>query len=236
MNNDGIELLDSIRHKNVKIDAALVDVPSNRINAVNIMANELANLVHEYPIFISKSKNTGLFGLTALLGLHSGENLFIRDNRWHANYLPLDILRRPFQAMLHEDDDFSKGQIAIDINSEQVKSGKGEVLFDSEGESSAYLERIKQTFSQILAGSEHTKACMKSMAELNLIEPIDLQFDSIRGGKFTFNGLYRVNKDVLSNLSGDALETAHKNGVLQIAHLIMSSGAHLQKLINWSNE
>ncbi len=236
MNSDGIELLDSVRHKNVKVDTSLVNIPVNQVNAAYIIVNEIANLSHEYPIFFRKDANTGQFGLVVLLGLHSGENLFIRDNKWHANYLPLDVLRRPFQAMLKEDDNFSGGRIAIDMHSEQVKAGKGEALFDESGNETAYLERVKQTFSQIMGGAEYTKDCMQKMAKLNLIESVSLKFDSVRGKELVVNGLYSINKDNLAALHGDELQLAHNEGLLQIAHLTMSSGSHIQKLINWSNE
>ncbi|MFC3122238.1 SapC family protein [Agaribacter flavus] len=236
MQKESVELLDNIRHKDVTVDNNLFDIPANHVNTVYIVMTELANLVHEYPIFITKQPNSEAFGLNALLGLHPGENLYLQNGQWDARYLPLDILRKPFQAVLAKQDDFSQGNIAIDLSSPQVTSKKGEALYDESGQATPYLERIKQTFTQLMGAMDYTNKRLQRMAELGLIQAITLQFDDISGEKTSLNGLHSINKDALAALSGSELEEAHKDGILQICHLIMSSGAHVQKLINWSKQ
>ncbi len=236
MTKNTIELLDSVKHRNVKVDTSLVDVPHNKMNTATVMVVELVTLVHEYPIFITKNPNTGQFLFSALLGIESGENLYIKDNVWQARYLPLDVLRRPFQAMLAQEDDFSGGRIAIDMANPQVISSEGERLFDQQGEPTDYLKRIQTTFAQLMGSTEQNKAVLEGLYKYNLLESINLELD-LGGLKPTnMNGLYTINKDSLAKLSGEALEDCHQKGLLQVCHLIMSSGTHVEKLIRWSKE
>jgi len=94
------------------------------MNSASVSVSELATLIHEYPIFITKNPNTGQFLFSALLGIDSGQNLFIQNNVWKAKYIPLDVMRRPFQAMLQEEGNFSNGRIAIDIDNPVVQEKK----------------------------------------------------------------------------------------------------------------
>lgn len=236
MTKNTLELLDSVKHRNVKIDTSLVDVPHNQMNSTTIMVGELATLVHEYPIFIIKNPNTGQFLFSALLGLESGENLYIKDNTWQARCTPLDILRRPFQAMLAKEGDFSGGRIAIDVTNPQVINNKGESLFDQQGEPTDYLKRVQKTFAQLMGSTEQNKAVLEGLYKYDLLEPISLELDLGGAEPTKMNGLYAINKESLAKLNGEALEACHQEGLLQVCHLIMSSGAHVEKLIRWSKE
>jgi hypothetical protein len=236
MTKNTLELLDGVKHRNIKIDTSLVDVPHNHMNTANVIVGELATLVHEYPIFMTKNPNTGQFLFTALLGIVSGENLFIKNNKWQARYLPLDVIRRPFQAMLAEEGNFSGGRIAIDLANPQVQLQQGENLFDEKGEPSEYLKRIQNTFAQLMGSSEQNKAVLDGLYKYNLIESVSLSLDLGGESPTQMNGLFTINKDNLAKLSGDDLEACHTQGLLQVCHLIMSSGAHVEKLIRWSKD
>lgn len=236
MTKTTIELLDSIHHKSLRIDTTLVDVPHNHINAANVSVTELATLNHEYPIFITKNPHTGKFLFSAILGIHSGQNLYIQEGKWKANYLPLDVLRKPFQAMLEKEDSFSGGRIAIDVSSPVIGTQKGELLFDDEGKPTAYLQRIQDTFGQLMGSIKATEDVLDGLYKHDLLEAVTLEFDLGNGNVEKMNGLYAINKKVLSSLTGVALEECHKAGLLEVCHLVMSSGAHVQKLIQWARE
>jgi len=236
MTNNTLELLDSAKHRHIKIDTSLVDVPHNKMNTATVTVGELVNLIHEYPIFIIKNPNTGQFLFSALLGIESGENLYIKNNAWRSRYLPLDILRRPFQAMLSKENDFSGGRIAIDLANPQVKNNIGESLFDQQGEPTDYLKRIQNTFAQLMGNTAQNNVVLEDLYKYDLLESIVLELDLSGNEPTKMNGLYTINKENLANLTGAALEDCHKKGLLQVCHLIMSSGAHVEKLIRWTKE
>lgn len=235
MEKQDIQLLDKVKHKDIKINTQAVDVLQNQVNVAFVVVNELSAITHEYPIFITKNPNTGQFQLVALLGFKSGENLFIQDGKWQATYLPLDILRRPFQAMLEKEGDTSSGRIAIDMSSEQVQTNKGEPLFNDDGSATEFLQRVQTSFSQLMGGTERTTQILQTAGELGLIEGINLDIELPNGEKRGLNGLYAFNQEAVTQLTGANLETCHQQGVLQVCHLVLSSGLHLNKLIKWAS-
>ncbi|WP_017446592.1 SapC family protein [Gayadomonas joobiniege] len=235
MQKPNLELLDKEKHKSLKIDTSNMDLEINRANAAFVVVNELSTICHEYPVFISKNPRTGQFQLTAVLGFESGQNLYLQNGKWDATYLPLDILRRPFQAMV-DDEDTSSGRIALDVDSEMVRTQRGQALFDENGDASPYLQRIQQTFSQLMAGANRSQEILKQADEMELLEQVTVSMDKKDGEKVTLNGLYAFKQEAIAELTGEALEKAHKSGILQVCHLVLCSGVHLQKLVNWADQ
>lgn len=236
MSKPDLQLVNTQAHKHLKIQSTKYNVSENQINATIVVAGELSALVHEYPIFITRSQQGAPYQLTALLGLHSGENLFLQGDTWRANYLPLDILRRPFQAFIPDPSHPTKGSIAIDLNSELVSETDGETLFLENGDATDYFKRIETTFSQLMGGNTFTAELLEKAADLGLLEQVNLNFDLPNGQKANLNGLFVFNKEAVSALSGEALEQCHQLGLLQVCHLVLSSSIHLDKLIKWSGE
>lgn len=233
MKQPQIELVNTEAHKDVKIDTTKQDIPENHVNAVVVVVGELNTLIHEYPIFITKTSDTEQYQLTAILGLKSVQNLYLDGDNWRANYLPLDVLRKPFQAYVPDPKDLSKGSIAIDIASDKVNYTKGESLFDEAGESTPYFKRIESTFGQLMGGTTYSAELLKLADDLNLLEQINLNFDLPNGKTASINGVYQFDKKAITELRGADLEKCHESGLLQVCHLALSSTINLQKLINW---
>lgn len=230
------ELLNSDQHGNLRIKIDQLDTPENRSNTALVTIGELSTLVHEYPIFISKSPSSGEFQLMAILGFSADENLYLQSNRWEAIYLPLDISRRPFQAYVPDANKLDQGRIAIDTSSVQISENEGEALFDEQGEATDYLKKMQTIFAKLMGGMTQTREILKQADKLKLIEAISLNIEIPARGKASLNGLYSFDKKALTSLRGDALQQAHDAGILQVSHLLLSSTLHLQKLINWASK
>ncbi len=235
-NNNKVALLNSQTHHNIKILQKKYNTEQNRINVVNVVISELKMLVHEYPIFMTKHPKTDQLQLVAILGFKLGENLYLDGDHWRATYLPLDIMRRPFQAFIPEQDSYGKGHIAIDLSAEQVSTSEGTALFDEQGNKTAYMQRIEKTFSEIMLGSQQTQRLLQQADELGLVEGITLDIELPTQGKVSLNGLFAFNKSAVDKLTGNSLQETHQSGLLQVIHLVLSSSLHLQKLINWSTQ
>lgn len=229
-----LELLSNDKHRKLRVDNQLVNCKHNQVNISTVTVSELSTIIHEYAVFITKNPTTEKYQLVALLGFNSGENLYLQYDQWQATYIPLDILRRPFQAYMPDPDNIKEGQIALDMASEQISEVKGLPLFDNDGQASEYLKKIQQTFAELMSSSVQTRELLTQAEQLNLIEPVTLNIEIPNAENKTLNGLFRFNNEALTNLSGMELEEAHKSGLLQVCHLLLSSSIHLQKLINWS--
>lgn len=236
MTKNKIELLDPLNHLHIKVNTNLVDVPEYSVNAVSIVASELSTLSHEFPIFITKNPQTEQYQLTAILGFDRGENLYLQDGQWQATYLPLDILRRPFQIFFPDEKNPSQGHIAVDTESKLIQTAKGEPLFDQKGRNTDFLKRIEQSFSQLMGGMPHTQELLNKASELELLEPISLNLDIPNKETKSVSGLYNFNQEAVTKLSGKKLKEAHDAGILQVCHLVLSSSLHLNKLIKWVSE
>ncbi|MBU2880833.1 SapC family protein [Psychrosphaera sp. B3R10] len=230
------ELVNTEAHKHLKINTQQVNVVENKVNACVVVAGELSTLVHEYPIFISKSQQTQQYQLTAILGLHSGENLYLDGEKWRAKFLPLDILRKPFHAFIPDPSKPAKGSIAIDLNSAMVNENDGQSLFEDDGNATDYYKRIETTFAQLMGGSKYSADLLQLAADLELLEQVSLDIDLPNDQKTSLTGLYVFDQEKLTALTGEKLEKCHQSGLLQVSHLVLSSSVHLQKLINWFNE
>jgi hypothetical protein len=236
MSTSKITLVDSIQHKDLRVNNTNYNTPQNQINMSVVVSGELSSLIHEYPIFVTKNADTGQFQLSAILGFEKGENLYLDGETWRAKHLPLDVLRRPFIVHLPEGEMTEGARLALDMNSDLVSSAEGEALFDDKGEPSEYLQRVQQTFAQLMSGSKHTRELLQTANEFGLLESISLNIDLIEQGTMNLSGLYTFNQKAVSELSGNKLKTCHQNGLLQVCHLVLSSALHLDKLIQWKRQ
>ncbi|GAB5379470.1 MAG: hypothetical protein Alis3KO_28660 [Aliiglaciecola sp.] len=234
MSEPKLELVNFDAHKKIKISNTNFDIAENHVNAVTVVANELSTLIHEYPIFITKHAKTGHYQLMAILGFESGQNLYLDGQSWRGSFIPMDILRRPFHAYIPDQKNPSQGQIAIDLAHSWVNEAQGQSLSDEQGKATDYFKRIENIFSQLMGGNSYTVNALQVAEEHDLIESITLSVDLPNGAKKTLNGLYSFNQGKLTALTGEALEQCHKSGLLQICHLMLSSGANIQKLVSWS--
>ncbi len=228
-----LELVNFEAHKKVKISNTNFNIAENHVNSVTVVANELSTLVHEYPIFITKHAISGQYQLLAILGFESGQNLYLDGESWRGSYIPMDILRRPFHAYIPDKNNPAQGQIAIDLAHPWVNETQGYSLADDHGKASDYFKRIEKTFSQLMGGNSYTSNALQVADELNLLESVTVSVDLPNGEKKTLNGLYSFEQEKVTALTGEALEKSHQVGLLQICHLMLSSGANLPKLIGW---
>ena len=235
MSSSKIELLDSVKHRDLRVNINQYNYQQNHINSCVVMVGELSSLIHEYPIFITKNPETGQFQLSAILGFEKGENLYLAGDAWRAKYLPLDILRRPFRAHLPEGEFTVGGRLALDFSNPLFNLSTGERIFDDSGKPTKYLERIQKTFAQLMSGTKQTREILKQASELGLLEPIELNVDLVDENKITLNGLYTFNQKAIADLTGNKLKACHQVGVLQVCHLVLSSALHLDKLVQWKH-
>ncbi|MEH6711587.1 MAG: SapC family protein [Paraglaciecola polaris] len=240
-----LQLLSPQEHGQLRIIQGEYLDPSFAVNLSTVMVSELAFLAHEYPLFFYKSARSGEFQLAALLGFESGQNLFLDNGNWMSRYVPLDIQRRPFQ--LHVPDASAvnhasiqtgvptSGHLAIDPTSPQFSETKGESLYNDDSSATVTLLHYQTLFSHLLSAAEQTRSVIATLVQHELLEAIELNV-TLKNGDITLNDLYAVNVKKLNGLTGETLQACHDKGVLQVCHLLMSSGAHLEMMIERANK
>lgn len=228
-------LLDKNKHKNTRILTGRGAEFGENIHLLPVIIDELANLVLEYPVCLIKNNETGQFGLQALLGFDVGENLFLQNNEWAANYLPLHIKRQPFMVGVNakqgEQPSPENTMITINTESTRVQETSGELIFDENGNITPFMQEINKLLSILVSGMLRTDAFIKALSTHNLIEPIQLTVNLLNSEEKRFDGIYTINEEKLKQLDSNTLADLNNKGYLQACYLLLASMGNIQKLI-----
>jgi hypothetical protein len=220
--------LNSLAHRHVRVRAEASAKFGDNQRFVPVVITEFPLLVTHYPILLSKDSDTGAFFCGAMLGVDEGENLFLKEGTGHEGYRPLNLQRAPF---------FVSGEdLAIDLDHSRISADTGQLLFNDEGEPTAYLESIKSAFQHLKPGTEMTKRFIETLLSLNLLEPIDIVLGFDDGTKRNLADLYTVNQEVLRKLPDAAVIDLFRRGYLQLIYLLIASLKQIPVLAQRKNE
>ena len=231
--------LDSRAHRDLRISRH-TSPQAAQVDAVSVVPREFQRLVAHYPIFFTKSAESGRFEPAVLLGFQKKENLFFVEGRWDVAYVPLQIQRQPFSLVPRRSEAPGGGQgsldIALDISSSQVQTGEGERLFDDNGQPSKYLQSVTSILSTLVSGSAEGYAFTAKLAELNLIEPVGINIEFVDHSEAKLQGLYWIAAAALKGLSGAQLAELRDRGFLEWLYFQMASVSHISSLVARKNK
>jgi len=225
-------------HRDVRIAAKRPTRENAEVNAVSVIPREFPRLLANYPIFYTKNMETGRFEPSALLGFQPRENLFFLDGQWDAAYVPLQIQRLPFSLVTRRAED-SEGKppsldVAIDL-SQTVESHEGERLFLDDGQPTKFLQNITSMLSALVSGSTEAYALTGRLAELNLIEPVQIDIEFVDGSETKLQGLYWIAAAALKALPAAQLAELRDREFLEWMYFQMASIAHVSALVARKN-
>jgi hypothetical protein len=231
-------VLDNQIHRQLRIAAPRCEGYA-AVNAVSVIPREFPRLLAHYPIFFTKSADTGQFEPAALLGFRRDENLFCSEGRWDAAYVPLQIQRQPFSLMPGPSAGSGGGQstlnVALDMDSPQVQAREGELLYSEDGQATRYLQNITSMLSALVSGSTESYAFTRRLAELELIEPLQIKIEFVDGSDIQLQGLYWIAETRLKALPAPQLAELRDREFLQWLYFQMASVAHMSELIARKN-
>jgi hypothetical protein len=206
-----IELLSAAHHGNLRLRPPGEPKP----HFVQIVAGEFAAAAASCPILFTKEATTGSFFAGALCGLKPGESFLLEESD-RGGFTPLSVQRDGF---------FIAGEhIAIDRNCRRFSETEGEPLFDGTSQPGLALRRIQRALGHLKAGIEMTDRFIRALAELKLIEPIDISLSFDTGGeRLVLRGLYTVSLDGLRTLSDAVAIRLLRAGYMQLAYTMTAS-------------
>lgn len=195
------------------------------INSVPLMAVELPQAAHDYPIVFAGSGDQIMPAV--ILGLRGNENLFLTpQGGWEADYIPAFVRRYPFVFSASED--ATKFALCIDESFAGFnQSGRGARLFDDEGKATPYVENVLKFLQEYQAQFRLTQAFCKHLADLDLLEPMQAEITLSSGERSSLTGFRAVSRDKLKALSGEQLVGLAKTDELELIYV------HLQALRNF---
>jgi len=236
--------IDYHTHKHLRINPEAAELHGAKLNMIPVVVSEFTNLAVQYPIVIAKNEETGQFSLSALFGFEQYENLYWQNGEWQGLYLPLQIRRQPFfVGNTANADDGDKNLVCIDTNSptivtsdNQQDSEKLQTLFNNTGSDSPYFETVKQYLAQLIQGEYDNKNLLKTLAALDLIQPLALEITFVNGQNTRLNGLYTVNQDKLATLNAEQVARLHQEKLLQPIYTMVTSLGQIYALIERKNQ
>jgi hypothetical protein len=197
-------------------------------------------LLAHYPIFFTKSTESGRFEPAALLGFRQQENLFFVNGQWDVAYVPLQIQRQPFSLLPRRGDPARGTQdsldVALDLESPQIQTQEGERLFLEDGAPSKFLQNITSMLSALVSGSTEAYAFTARLSELNLLEPVQIEIEFVDRSQTKLQGLYWIAAAALKALPADSLAELRDRGYLEWLYFQMASLAHVSSLVARKNQ
>lgn len=194
---------------------------------VQIVVSEFAAAAASCPILFSKDPSTGAFYAGAMLAFKPGEPA-LKSVEERGGFDPLHLQREGF---------FISGEsIAIDRNNPRFSETEGEPLFDEAEQPSVCLRKIQRVLGQLQAGVEATNDFIRSLADLKLIEPMDISLNFDSGERLTLEGLYTVSLDALREIDDTAAVRVFRSGHLQLAYIMAASLPQIAILCELRNQ
>lgn len=232
-------LLDNVTHKDLRVRTDFARGRGYDVNVARVFPVEFVRLQREYPLFFIKNAESSNFDAIALLGFEEGENLYLTEKGWDAEYVPLTIERQPFligfQEQVVEGVPRQAPVVHVDMDHPAVNDTDGERVFLPQGGESPFLERINSILMTIHQGYDVSQVFSQLLVGLELIESVAVEVEFSNGAKTSLTGLYSVNEDRMRALSASALETLNTRGHLQDVFLLLASLQNMPRLIERKN-
>lgn len=229
-------LLNNVTHKDLRVITDFSAAYGDNLGSTLTFPTEYADVHREYPILFQKNENTGKFQSILLLGLKSDENLFLDGvGGWSASYVPAVVERGPFligfQDQSRDGGSERAPVVHVDIESPRISNTEGKAVFLDHGGLSPYLDKISQLLNRIYEGMQVSDVMFAAFAELDLIEPVNLEIALNERETYRLSGNYTIHREKLANLNGADLERLNRSGFLRCAFLAVESLGNIQHLI-----
>jgi hypothetical protein len=227
-------LLSNVEHKDLRVITARGKQYGDEIMYAFTFPAEFRNVQAYYPIVFAKTPD-GAFSPLALFGFHQGQNLFLKDGKWDATYLPVMVERQPFLI-----GNAPNGKVIhIDLDHPRVNrgpgDGEGQRVFLEHGGSTEYLEHISKVLGYIDESVAATPAFVAALLEHDLLESFALDIQFSDGKQHRFEGFHAISEDKLRKLDGAALGKLHERGYLQALFMAIASLSKFRDLIERAN-
>lgn len=235
-------LLNNIDHQNSRVIHYFGPEFGDNIPSALVFPTEFIELQKEYPILLRKDDPQGPYQAIALLGFSKEENLYLNEQHpigWDARYIPASLEKGPFligfQRSMGMQDEAPNAVVHIDMSHPKVSTEQGQQLFLSQGGNSPYLEHISARLQTIHQGSKLASVFFSALEQLELVEPVTIEFTLHTSEKIRLLGNYCINEQRLATLPADALAKLQQSGFLALIYAMVFSMGNIRHLIERKN-
>ena len=221
-----VEPITKDRHKDLSVKLGENYEFARSINTIPLIAAEFPDAAVEYPIVFAGTDESII--PLVILGPREEENLYINDQgEWTAKYVPAFIRRYPF--IFSSSDDGKTFTLCIDEGfSGCNQEGRGERLFDADGQQMQYLKSVLEFLKGYQALYQRTEAFCMKLKELELLEPMSAQFTTPKGERVNLTGFMAIDREKLKQLTGDQFKELANTDELEMIYV------HIQSMRNFN--
>ncbi len=221
------------RHKNLSIEQSDYEF-ARLVNSVPLTAVEILPASQDYTIVFAGTESAVI--PVAVLGVEDNDNLYINPNgQWSVNYIPAFVRRYPF--VFSRSEDGKTFTLCIDENCGGCnQNGRGERLFDDQGERTAYLSNMLGFLEQYQAHFQRTQLYCSKLKELDLLEPMKADFTFPNGEQKTLSGFVAVNREKLKQLPPEKLAELVKTDELELTYNHLRSLGNFTKMVERASQ
>jgi len=222
-----VEPITNKSHKDLSVKLGENYEFARSTNSIPLIAAEFPLAAVEYPIVFAGTADDSVIPVV-ILGLREDENLYVNgQGEWTAKYVPAFIRRYPF--VFSSSDEGKTFTLCIDEEfSGCNREGRGERLFDADGQQMQYLTNVLEFLKDYQAHYQRTEAFCQKLKELDLLEPMSAQFTTPKGEKVNLTGFMAIDRDKLKALTGDQFKELATTDELELVYV------HIQSMHNFN--
>lgn len=192
-------------------------------NSVPLVASELPQACKHFPILFSEGAAPQM---VALLGLRTGENLFVDSaGRWSEGaYIPAYVRRYPFIFL--ESDDSSEYTLCIDLAAPGVGTGSGSRLFEN-GEPTDFTRTALDFCREYQAHFRFTADFIAALQEADLLVENRADVTLSDGERLSLSGFQVIDEERFNALPDETFLQWRRRGWLHLVY------CHFISVGNW---
>ena len=214
-----LELLNNISHKDLRIITQRGAQWGDEVMSCPVTPDEFRSLQAHYPI-VFQEDGQGSFLPVVLFGLQNGQNLFLSEQGWDADYLPLAMRRMPFSIGVAEDE----LRMLVDMASPRISQGaEGEAVFLPQGGNTEFLETANSILRTLHEGNQAIPEFIQALTSNGLLESFVLDVERPDGTRGQLSGYYMIHEERLAALAGDTVSLLHQADYLQPIYMAIAS-------------
>ncbi|MBB5022828.1 SapC family protein [Desulfurispira natronophila] len=206
---------------------------TGQLHSCILATDEFEHAAKSIPILFMRHPQTKALAAISLLGLQPGRNLCLdHDGNWRAGvYLPAYIRCYPFMFMEKE----GKLLPSLDRQASVVSTGKGERLYDDQGNPTPYLQSILGLLQEFHNAQVRTRQFIQHMEKLDVLESMTMDVNAA-GEKFRLANFIRISEQKLAKIPEQQQAYLIQSGLYRIIAAHLMSLNNLKHLGTWQAE
>ncbi|NCT84672.1 MAG: SapC family protein [Comamonadaceae bacterium] len=223
-----LQLLNNITHRDLRVVTERGARWGDDVMSAPATPDEFRRLQAHYPI-VFKPDGQGSFLPVVLFGLQEGQNLFLSEAGWDADYLPLSMQRLSFSIGLAEDE----MRMMVDMASPRISDGAaGEAVFLPHGGTTEFIENANAVLRALHEGLQAMPDFVQTLQAHGLLESFVLEVQHPDGSRGQLQGFYVIHEERLAALDAATVALLHQADYLQPIYMAIASLSNFSRLIS----